>query len=172
MTKTPAANTLNSLNRYRPSLSELLQLCATNYALLMRLFVKDAPQAEVKGNQYDFFISEQLSYCLTIKEVTRYTTLINLRQQVNKAPYSDILAPTMLVRLYHDARMAEVNASQHIHYVKPRYDYPNDNMHYPDEKQQINQFLKEWLQLCLQQGQVKVSRLATPKNSTGKNTNE
>jgi hypothetical protein len=62
----------------------------------------------------------------------------------------------MSIRLYHDARMAEVNSSQNIRWIKPRYDYPNKKMHLPDEKQQINQFLKEWLQLCLQQGQVPV----------------
>jgi len=27
-------------------------------------------------------------------------------------------------------------------------------MHLPDEKQQVNYFLKEWLQLCLKFGQV------------------
>ncbi len=62
----------------------------------------------------------------------------------------------MEIRLYHDARMAEVISSQDIHQVKPRYDYPNKHMHQQDEKQQINQFLNEWLHLCLEHGQVNV----------------
>mgnify|MGYP005823727063 CR=1 FL=1 len=33
-------------------------------------------------------------------------------------------------------------------------------MHQPDEKQQINQFLKEWLQLCHQHGQVDVDSVS------------
>jgi hypothetical protein len=62
----------------------------------------------------------------------------------------------MSIRLYHDARAAEVISSQGIRQVKPRYDYPNTNMHQEDEKQQINQFLNEWLHLCLCLGQVNV----------------
>jgi uncharacterized protein YqiB (DUF1249 family) len=50
-----------------------------------------------------------------------------------------------------------VISSQDIHHVKPRNDYPNVLMHLPDEKQQINQFLKEWLQLCFELGQVKLT---------------
>lgn len=164
MTKLTSANSLNTVNRYRPSLAVLMQLCATNYALLMRLLLNSSDQKAKAGKQYSFFISEQLQYCLTIKEVTRYTTLVNLKQFVADSCYGEILAPTMMIRLYHDARMAEINSSQHIRYIKPRYNFPNDKMHYPDEKQQINQFLKEWLQLCLQQGQIKVSlaTLTTP----------
>ncbi len=154
--KSSAANTLNSLNRYRPNLSTLMQLCETNYALMMRLFLHASTHTEKVGDQYAFFISDALSYRIIIKEVTRYTTLVNIKQLSNAASYAEILAPTMMIRLYHDARMAEVNASQHIRYIKPRYDYPNERMRHPDEKQQTNEFLKEWLQLCLQQGQVNV----------------
>jgi hypothetical protein len=46
-----------------------------------------------------------------------------------------------------------VISNQDIRHIKPRYDYPNNQMHQPDEKQQINVFLKEWLQLSLQLGQ-------------------
>jgi len=138
----------------------------------MRLFVKTSPQAELVGKHYNFFISTQLSYRLTIKEVTRYTTLVNIQQQIIPSAYGEILAPSMLVRLYHDARMAEVNACQHISYIKPRYDYPNKKMYHPDEKQQINQFLKEWLQLCLQQGQIKMPLFTcTKKANKGNDSN-
>jgi hypothetical protein len=62
----------------------------------------------------------------------------------------------MSIRLYHDARLAEVLTTQDIRQVKPRYDYPNIQMHQQDEKQQTNQFLNEWLHLCLRLGQVNV----------------
>ncbi len=173
MVKSISANSLNTLNRYRPNLSVLMQLCETNYALLMRLLLNSSQHSSPKnaeaGKQYSFFISEQLQYCLTVKEVTRYTTLLNFKQFVVDANYGKILAPTMMIRLYHDARTAEINASQHIRYIKPRYNYPNHKMHYPDEKQQINQFLKEWLQLCLQQGQVEVSLATLTKVLKGNN---
>jgi uncharacterized protein YqiB (DUF1249 family) len=113
-----------------------------------------------------FFISDFLSYSVTINEVTRYTSLITFKQETltldiqvaNQLPQSlrHALHPRMSIRLYHDARMAEVISTQDIRQVKPRYDYPNSQMHQQDEKQQTNQFLNEWLHLCLQLGQVKL----------------
>ena len=81
----------------------------------------------------------------------------NLDKKNKKDLLSSILHPKMTIRLYHDARMAEVISNQDIRQVKPRYDYPNNKMHLPDEKEQINIFLKEWLQLCLKLGQVNLS---------------
>jgi len=147
--------------KYRPSLVDLMSLCESNYFLLTKLlFNKQAGEKENTGDQHNFFISEQLSYSIVVKEVTRYTTLIHIAQNQcatnthGNHNITNLLSPRMVIRLYHDARMAEVNSSQHIRWLKPRYDYPNEKMHLPDEKQQVNQFLKEWLQLCLQQGQV------------------
>lgn len=156
-------SSLANSKKYRPSLVDLMQLCECNYFLLTKLLInKNSNETENIGDQHDFFISEQLNYSVVVKEVTRYTTLIHIAQN-NLSVNTDIhhkitqlLSPTMIIRLYHDARMAEVNSSQHIRWLKPRYDYPNEKMHLPDEKQQVNQFLKEWLQLCLQQGQVNV----------------
>jgi len=148
--------------KYRPNLSTLMNLCETNYMLLLRLL---ADKEEV-GEKRCFFISDFLSYTVTVKEVTKYTSLITIAQDAilfdNKEQnpsglYCDsVFRPSMLIRLYHDARMAEVISSQDIRQVKPRYDYPNTQMHHPDEKQQMNTFLKEWLQLCHQLGQVKL----------------
>ena len=113
--------------------------------------------------QKHFFINDFLSYQLTIKEITPYTWLIHLEQEAlsNLTTFlpehvGKALRPRMTLRLYHDARMAEVISCQDIRQVKPRYDYPNTQMHHPDEKQQMNVFLKEWLQLCHQLGQVKL----------------
>lgn len=117
-----------------------------------------------KGQTRHFFISDFLSYKVTITEVTRYTALVTFEQEslnaaVNNIPVivADALQPRMTIRLYHDARLAEVLASQDIRQVKPRYDYPNRQMHQQDEKQQTNQFLNEWLHLCLRLGQVNVA---------------
>ncbi|WP_286234990.1 DUF1249 domain-containing protein [Thalassotalea sediminis] len=140
---------------YRPRLSNLMTVCEVNYMLLLRLMADN----EQQGESRQFFISDFLSYQITIDEVTRYTSLITMKQDavVNGNVLSNFFRPKMVVRLYHDARMAEVVANQDIRRVKPRYDYPNKNMHLPDEKQQINQFLTEWLQLSLQLGQTNVA---------------
>jgi uncharacterized protein YqiB (DUF1249 family) len=155
--------------KYQPRLSTLMNLCEINYMFLVRLLASNN-DGEVVGDKRDFFISDFLSYNITILEITRYTSLISICQELphakqdkkvkdndNQTIFDRILRPKMTIRLYHDARMAEVISNQDIKQVKPRYDYPNSKMHLPDEKEQINQFLKEWLQLCLKLGQVNLS---------------
>lgn len=140
---------------YRPNLPNLMSLCEVNYMMILRLLA----DKESVGEQRDFLISDFLTYRIKVKEVTRYTSLITMTQKcsVLSKTFTDILKPKMVIRLYHDARMAEVISNQDISQVKPRYDYPNKKMHLPDEKQQINLFLKEWLQLSLQLGQSAVT---------------
>ncbi len=153
----------NVARKYQLSLSSLMNLCDTNYMLMLKILAN----RECVGEQRCFFISDFLSYTVIVKEVTRYTSLVTIAQDVNvfikqtsdsKTAESSRLAqlfrPSMVIRLYHDARVAEVISSQDIRQVKPRYDYPNRDMHQPDEKQQINLFLNEWLHLCLKLGQV------------------
>ena len=141
--------------KYKPRLSTLMNLCDVNYMLLLKLL---ADKEDVGQTRY-FFISDFLSYELTVNEVTKYTTLITISQnaQMLGNNLSQLFNPKMSIRLYHDARMAEVISSQDIRQVKPRYDYPNPQMHLPNEKEQINTFLKEWLQLCHELGQVKIT---------------
>lgn len=146
--------------KYRPNLVSLMSLCANNYMLLLKVLADKASLGETR----EFFISDFLSYNVKITEVTRYTSVIcfeqaSLRNSLNNIPdvVVDGLNPRMSIRLYHDARMAEVLSTQDIKQVKPRYDYPNNHMHQQDEKQQINQFLNEWLHLCLDLGQVKLA---------------
>lgn len=148
---------VNNKKRYQPNLVSLMSLCANNYFLFLKI---QADKTGIDEYRY-FFINEHLAYVITVNEVTRYTSLITFEQQslqhktTNKVLLNAI-HPRMSVRLYHDAQMAEVISSQDIYQVKPRYDYPNKQMHQEDEKQQINQFLNEWLHLCLAHGQVNV----------------
>lgn len=138
--------------KYRPHLPTLMTLCEVNYMLLLRILA----DKEQVGEQRCFFISDFLSYRVKVNEVTKYTTLMTINQEANIHGYNltELFRPKMVVRLYHDARMAEVISNQDVHQIKPRYDYPNAKMHLPNEKQQVNYFLKEWLQLCLKLGQV------------------
>ncbi|HCM47828.1 MAG TPA: DUF1249 domain-containing protein [Colwellia sp.] len=142
---------------YRPNLVSLMTLCANNYMLLLKVLASKTALGETRH----FFISDFLVYSVTIKEVTPYTSVISFEQESLSYSLKNIpgivvsaLHPRMTIRLYHDARMAEVLSTQDIRQVKPRYDYPNSQMHQQDEKQQTNQFLNEWLHLCLRLGQV------------------
>jgi uncharacterized protein YqiB (DUF1249 family) len=154
---------LTKASYYRPNLSDLMSLCDVNYMMLLRLLA----DKEVVGDKRRFFISDFLSYSIEVNEVTRYTSLVTMTQDafINGKELTDgiklthFLRPKMVIRLYHDARMAEVISNQDIRQVKPRYDYPNHAMHLPDEKQQMNLFLKEWLQLSLQLGQSRLTKI-------------
>ncbi|WP_432454512.1 MULTISPECIES: DUF1249 domain-containing protein [unclassified Agarivorans] len=133
------------LGRYRVNLEQLMQLYAANYVLLMRLFPTELSRGQTLRLQPQ--IGED--YQLECKERTRYTSLYEIRQTGRQA--HQYLRSQLIVRLYHDARLAEVCASQQIYKLKPRYDYPNKKMHHRDEKHQINQFLNDWLAFCLKQ---------------------
>jgi len=58
----------------------------------------------------------------------------------------------MAVRLYLDARMAEVVScgAERVRLLK--YAYPNEHMYSPDEKNQINRFLGKWLEHFIRLG--------------------
>ncbi|TYK67429.1 DUF1249 domain-containing protein [Colwellia echini] len=153
------ASVKTAKKNYRPNLVSLMSLCANNYMLLLKVLANN----KAVGESRQFFISDFLAYTVTIKEVTRYTAVISFEQDslshsLNNIPdiVANSLHPRMTIRLYHDARMAEVLATQDIRQVKPRYDYPNHKMHQQDEKQQTNQFLNEWLHLCLDLGRVNI----------------
>ncbi|MCZ6710736.1 MAG: DUF1249 domain-containing protein, partial [Gammaproteobacteria bacterium] len=60
--------------------------------------------------------------------------------------------PALKVRLYHDARSAEVVEYQREGHFRAVYDYPNRDMRLPDEKAQVNRFLGEFLSMCLTHG--------------------
>ncbi|CSB80969.1 dehydrogenase [Vibrio cholerae] len=90
-----------------------------------------------------------MTYQLQVLEVTKYTTLLEVCQSDDLSVFP---LPTMSVRLYHDARVAEVCSSEQLGRVQARYDYPNENMVQPDEKAQLNRFLGDWLTFCLKHG--------------------
>ncbi len=131
--------------RYTPDFPEMMRLNETNYAQLRRLLPRDEREGEMTTYQIN-----GARYRLTIEESTRYTTRVNISQVAPAVSYWSL--PAMSVRLYHDARVAEVCSTQQIFRFKGRYDYPNKKLHQRDEKHQINQFLAEWLRYCLLQG--------------------
>lgn len=131
--------------RYVPDFPEMMRLNETNYARLRRLL----PQDDAEGSMINYQVNGA-RYQLRIEESTRYTTRVNLCQIAPSVSYWSL--PSMSVRLYHDAMVAEVCSTQQIYRFKSRYDYPNSKMNQRDEKHQINQFLADWLRYCLVHG--------------------
>jgi hypothetical protein len=134
-------------NRYRIDLPAHMAECDANYLRLMKLF---PGLREEDVSVFGVMIGEHPHRVrLAVLERGPYTTLIELEQQP-RAPWNP--RPRMLVRLYHDARSAEVVECHGARHFRPVYEYPNRHMHLPDEKAQVNRFLTEFLSLCLSHG--------------------
>lgn len=131
--------------RYIPDFPEMMRLSETNYAQLQRLL----PRQLNTGCDVTYQVKDK-HYRLCIEESTRYTTRVKISQLSQLETFLEL--PTLSVRLYHDARVAEVCSTQHIYHFKGSYDYPNKKLYQRDEKHQINQFLAEWLRYCLVYG--------------------
>lgn len=129
---------------YHVDLSELMRTYETNYAKLNALLPAKASVGHVCR-----YHAAGMNYQLQVGEITKYTTVVDICQS-DDVPVFPL--PKMSVRLYHDARVAEVCSSEHIHRVQPIYHYPNEKMLQRDEKAQLNRFLGEWLTFCLKHG--------------------
>ncbi len=133
--------------RYSIDLPAHMAECDANYLRIMKLFPK---LRENDVSVFGVMIADQAAeVSITVLERNPYTTLIKLRQ-LPEAPWG--ANPMMTVRLYHDARSAEVVEYQRARHFKAVYAYPNDSMRQRDEKVQVNRFLGEFLSYCLTHG--------------------
>lgn len=130
--------------QYHVDFAGLMRLYETNYAKLNALL----PANHDVGDSRTYQVQSQV-YQINVIEVTRYTTLVDVFQ-CDQVPIFPL--PHMTVRLYHDAKVAEVCASEKMKVIHARYDYPNSKMMQKDEKHQLNQFLGDWLTFCLKMG--------------------
>ena len=129
---------------YQVDLSDLHAQCEANYHRLMRLFPEYEQQSEC------VFAAGDVSIALEVSARDRYTTDMRLRYQgstpgLPKTSYFDL-------RLYHDARMAEVVQCSTSRRFEARYRYPNPLMLQRDEKFQQNRFAAELMEFCLSFG--------------------
>ena len=122
--------------------------CDANYLRLVKLFPKYRSESQrlltLPGKIDRVFV-------VKVAEHTRYTTLLTLEQR-DRSAVNWLGLPTLSVRLYHDAKVAEVVACDGRRSLHPRYCYPNPDMHQQDEKAQWNRFLADLLAHCLAHG--------------------
>lgn len=159
--------------RYSIDLGAHMAECDANYARLRALApALCAPAAGQKGsdagrtsvNACELALDMpggQVELLIEMVERSRYTTLVRFTQlgpvlaQVGGQGAGIVLnlaPPTMLIRLYHDARSAEVVEVRNETRFKEVYEYPNPRMRSRDEKAQVNRFLGEYLSMCLRYG--------------------
>lgn len=165
--------------RHTPDLSGFIVRCEANYQLLLKLIPDIQLEDDIALGLAP--LAKTFGYLnIVVTERCKYTTTVTITQSqltpVEEGPRRPdkgceskpwLQEPTMSVRLYHDARMAEVLSFQKLGRIKPSYDYPNKKMYQRNEKAQLNQFLGEWLQYCLQVGQVLEDPLASLDTSSG-----
>lgn len=84
---------------------------------------------------------------IEVKERARYTSVVEIRQN-----HDNLEMPAFMLRLYHDADVAEVIAFDGHRNWQSQYAYPNPKMYQPDEKQALNRFLADWLVFCRKHG--------------------
>ena len=137
--------------RYVPDLTGLMAECEANYARLLKL-LPDIPQTTSRQLAVTYPGGQTVNIQLELLEEFRYTSTVQIRHCSSAGQWLHM--PCMVVRLYHDARMAEVVNAQHMRQLKGVYNYPNADMHQADEKVQRNLYLGEWLCYCLQHGHV------------------
>ena len=135
--------------RYHADLIGLQALGETNYWRLLKLMPAMAEQDDQRI-ALDAGDGSVQALSLRVLERCRYTTTLLLSHERR---HDWVTPPSMEVRLYHDAEMAEVVAAYNSRRFRGVYPYPNEQMLQPDEKYQLNQFLGEWLGYCLRHGQ-------------------
>ena len=149
--------------RYVPDLRAYISQCEYNYRRLLKL------TTDLNEQQLRVFtvMTGSLAMRIELQQIqnSRYTTSFAINQTLaggdgtaqsgleTAEMLSWLAGPSMVVRLYHDAGLAEVLFFQKQGRIHPSYDYPNRNMFQPDEKAQLNRFLGDWLSHCLQHGQ-------------------
>ncbi len=158
--------------RYSIDLPRHMAVCDANFLRLMKLF-----PAMREENQVEFSVSPgdtAVRVRLQVLERGPFTTVLGLLhladgedeglgegRRAGGQEGRNTVEPTFKIRVYHDARSAEVFEFQRQTRFSAVYDYPNPRMRQRDEKAQVNLFLGEVLAHCLRFGVASASALVT-----------
>lgn len=126
-----------------PALMELYEL---NYIQLRQL----VPDLDAIQDHSVSRVNGALNLHLTVRERCKYTTTLHLTYQFNDEA-GEFPAPDIVVRMYHDAQVAEV-ISRGRKRSRRADEYDRFHHRYSIEtKWQVNRFLHKWLGYCLHQ---------------------
>lgn len=152
---------------YNIDLGSHLAVCDSNYLRIVRLL----PALEDERTRvfrvvfgHRAVADDAPAATFEVVDRDRYTSVVSVSQH---SPSRGIAATRIKVRLYHDARCAEVIEFQGQRRFESVYSYPNDQMRHPDEKAQVNRFLTEFLNLCLARGVVRKEPVAVMESRFG-----
>lgn len=134
--------------KYHPNVSQFLSLCARNYTHILYWLPTSAKQGDIWTIESCFGVLQ-----VSLIEETPYTQVVEITRP---STLTNVLVPDAFVkvRIYHDAKLAEVLTGQQISQLQPVYDYPNLRMYQRNEKHQVNAFLEELLKIGRQAKKV------------------
>ena len=141
--------------RYKVDLPLQMAECEANYVRLVKLLANQQQNPDGSSNEQRFMIArgqQHWLHLLRVIERSPYTTTLELSRTAVGESSVWLTLPKLTLRMYHDAKLAEVLAWEGHKRLRPRYEYPNQAMYQSDEKYQLNRFLGEWLALCLEHG--------------------
>jgi len=119
-----------------------------NFLRLAKLLPGFQPgQARRIGIRFPAGHHDALELC--VRERAPYTAELGLRQM---NPVWGAAALAVTIRVYLDARMAEVVGCPQARRLLARYPYPNRAGFQRDEKWQLDRLIGEWLSRCLADG--------------------
>ena len=136
------------------TLASLMELQDSSFRRLLRL----APCLREMRGDFISRVAGALDLHLSVIERFKYTTTILLTYQF-AAGAGPLMEPNITIRLYHDARLAEVvsdarrHRSRNTHQCRRRAGPPSEL----ERKWEQNRFLQKWLGYCLRQGHLFLS---------------
>jgi len=135
-----------------------MAVCDANYIRLLKLLPelpavgRRAFALPALGEGAGAGQAQQQQVVLEVVESFKYTSTVNIGLVTGSPAHDYYRPPAMLVRLYHDAVTAEVVSYQQQRQLRVLYPEEEAPRYYPDEKEQVNLFLADWLVLCLEAG--------------------
>ncbi|HRF44204.1 MAG TPA: DUF1249 domain-containing protein [Candidatus Competibacteraceae bacterium] len=133
------------------SFSALMDLYERNYINMRRLLPTMPPASAVRVSQ----TPDGLDLHLRVIERCRYTSELLLTYQFGQKNGVLVTEPDLRVRVYHDARLAEVVAAhlRHHAFLETAHCNTTHTNHIQlYNRWRINRFLYKWLTYCLRQG--------------------
>ncbi len=133
------------------TLASLMELQDSSFRRLLRL----APQLRQMRGEFVSRVAGSLDLHLSVVERFKYTTTVVLTYEF-AAGAESLVEPNVTIRLYHDARLAEVVSDARRH--RARTPHPcRRRGRFPSElerKWEQTRFLQKWLGYCLRQGHL------------------
>lgn len=142
--------------RHVPNLKRHHANCGLNYSLLVYLFKRFG-----QGNDHMQFVlpfgGQDCLVRMRVKSLGPYTGLVESQCSLFRGEKTWLPLPAFTVRAYHDMQLAEITDETSSEFIKGAYPYPNPKMVQPNEREQLDQFLTEWLSYCLHNGLADLS---------------